>query len=341
MGTRLALAVATAAAMVASGHLRAAEGEFADLEVPDTIRVIVAYSAGGSTDALVRTVLPHFEQAIEELSDQSTSAVVVNLPGAGGEVGWTSLANADPDGSTIGIINLPAVPLVEAARDTGYEPWLESFVPLAVNVIDPNVVRLGSGTDYEDLQAAIDATKENPGSVTIGADGPLSDDHLAAYAIAQATGAEFAFVPYAGAAPANRAFQSGEVQIAIGNVFSYVQTEDVTKDAAVFAAEPYEMIPDVPTVESKLGIEAGELGSTRGFATPAGTPEEMTSLYRQALGRAFEEEEFKAEARKRNITLVRPRIGEEFGQLMQNQEAQVGELLDYFVQGGYIDAPSE
>ena len=47
------------------------------------------------------------------------------MPGAGGEVGWTSLSHAQADGSTIGIINLPAVPIVQAARDAGFEPWLE------------------------------------------------------------------------------------------------------------------------------------------------------------------------------------------------------------------------
>ena len=47
-----------------------------------------------------------------------------------------------------------------------------------------------------------------------GADGPLSDDHLAVYAMGSKYGAKFTFVPYSGGAPANKAFQSGEVEIA-------------------------------------------------------------------------------------------------------------------------------
>ena len=207
--------------------------KYANVKLPSTIRVIVSYNAGGSSDALARMTLPYWEKAILDLTGQKVNAVVVNLPGAGGEIGWTSLAHTQKDGSTIGVINLPAVPLVEAARKAGFSPWLEKFAPLGVNVIDPNVIRLAKSSKYGSLKEALAAAKAKPGSVTVGADGPLSDDHLAMYAVAQKAGAEFSFIPYAGGAPANRALQSGEVDIAIGNVFDHIQTKDSQKDATI------------------------------------------------------------------------------------------------------------
>ena len=54
--------------------------KYADVKLPDTIRVIVSYKAGGSSDALARITLPRWEKAIKELTGKSTSAVVVNLP---------------------------------------------------------------------------------------------------------------------------------------------------------------------------------------------------------------------------------------------------------------------
>lgn len=332
------LAVAAFAAAPVAGA--AAQQDYSDVEVPDTVRVIVAYSAGGSSDTLARVLLPYWEQAIEELSGQTTSAVVVNLPGAGAEVGFTALANADPDGSTIGVINLPSLPLLQAARETDFEPWLENFEPIGVNVIDPNIIMLAQDSKYESLEEAIQAAVDDPGSVVIGADGPLSDDHLAMYAIESETGAKFTFIPYAGGAPASRAFRTGEVELGIGNVFDYLQNEDVAKDAAAFQTERYDMVSDVPTLEEKVDVSVGDLGSTRGLAAPAGTPEDLLELYREAFGVAVENEEYQQAAAERNVTTVRPRIGKEFGQLMQEQDELVEELVQYFVEGGFIEAAS-
>ena len=313
-----------------------AQPKYENVEVPGTIRVIVAYNAGGSSDGLARVTLPYFESAIEELTGQSTNAVVVNLPGAGGEIGWTSLAHAQPDGSTIGIINLPAVPIVEAARDAGFEPWLEKFSALGVNVVDPNVVRLSKSSKYGSLKEAIEAAKANPGSVTVGADGPLSDDHVAMYALAKATGATFTFVPFAGASPANRAFLAGEVEIGIGNTFDHVNTVDGAKDAFVLRPTRYDAIADVPTAEEALGISLGNLGSTRGFAAPAGIPEDLLQVYREAFGLAFANEAFMKEAKERNITIVEPFIGEEFTGLMTDLQKTADDLMPLFIEGGYI-----
>lgn len=310
--------------------------KYADVEIPDTIRVIVSYKAGGSSDTLARVTLPRWEKAIKELTGKSTSAIVVNLPGAGGEVGWTSLSHAQADGSTIGIINLPAVPIVQAARDAGFEPWLEKFTALGVNVIDPNVIRLGTRSKYGTLAEAIDAAKQNPGSVTVGADGPLSDDHVAMYAIEKATGAKFTFIPYPGGSPANRSFMAGEVDIAIGNVFDHVKTKTSAKEAAVLLNDRYPLIEDIPTVKELLGVEIGEFGSTRGFATPTGTPEALVTVYREAFDMTFNDAEYQKEAKKRNITIVEPRVGDEFTKLMEENEQNTQELLQLFIDGGFI-----
>lgn len=332
-----ALVLAAAASLAAAAHAHAQQPEHADVDIPSTVDVIVAASAGGSSDALVRVTMPYWERAVEELTGREVSTVVKNLPGAGTEIGATALAAAKPDGSTIGLMNLPHFPLLEASRDTQFEPWLESFVPLGLNVVDPNVVILGESSRYETLKEAVEAAKENPGSVVVGAQGPLSDDQLALYALEEATGAKFAFVPYAGGSDANRALRGGEIDLTVGNTFDYVQLEDVAKDAAIFSPERYEMIGDVPTVQEALGADVGELASTRGFGAPAGLPEDVLNVYREALARTFENPEYQQEAKERNITIVEPRIGEEFGSVMEKQQEVVGRLLRYFEEGGYLE----
>ncbi|WP_110650482.1 tripartite tricarboxylate transporter substrate binding protein [Salinicola peritrichatus] len=328
---------AFAVAMVLSFNANAQEQDFSSVKVPSTIDVIVASSAGGSTDALARITMPYWKEAIQNLTGKDVATVIRNLPGAGTEIGATALATAEPDGATIGIINLPHIPLLQAARDVEFAPWLKAYTPLGVNVIDPNVIILGKRSKFDSLEQAIKAAKEEPGSVTVGAQGPLSDDHLALYALEEKTGAKFAFIPYAGGADASRAFLGGEIDITIGNVFDYVQVEDGAKDSAIFSNERSELIDNVPTLEEKIGVNVGEFGSTRAFAGPAGMAKETTALYRQALEEAFSNPQYIKEAKERNITLVEPRGGEELYQMMTELENVVQGQVQRFREAGYID----
>ncbi|MBL1419085.1 MAG: tripartite tricarboxylate transporter substrate binding protein [Alphaproteobacteria bacterium] len=309
----------------------------AAVDLPATIRVIVAYNAGGSSDTLARVTIPRWEAALEEITGQSTNTVIVNAPGAGGEIGWTRLSQAAGDGGTIGVINLPAVPLVERTRNSAYKPWLESFAPIAVNVIDPNVARLAKTSKYKTMQEAIDAAIANPGSVTVGADGPLSDDHAAMYAIEEATGAKFTFIPYSGSSAANRAFMAGEVDIVIGNVFDHTKSAEAAAEAMVLLPSRYDFIPDVPTAEELVGIKGLDLGSVRGFAAPASIDPELLKLYQDAFAMAYADEAFIAEMRAKNLTVVDALVGDAFGQKMADQEKLADTLFPLFKAGGYAE----
>jgi tripartite-type tricarboxylate transporter receptor subunit TctC len=311
--------------------------KYRDVTVPSTIEVIVAYAAGGGTDILVRTALPHLEAAIEELAGRRPNIVVRNIPGAGGEVGWVALTRARADGSTIGIINLPAIALVEAARKPAFAPWTEKLVPIGVNVIDPNILIANDRAPGRSLRGAIEQARRQPGSITIGADGPLSDDHLAVYALEAATGAKFTFIPYSGGAPAQRAFLSKEVELMMGNVSDYMNTKGSAVDSMIFWGSRYDLVPEVPTTNEALGRDVGAFGSTRGWAAPAGVPPRLLELYREAFALAMVKPAYVEEAKRRQLTLVEPRVGDAFGEIMRQTQQSVQELLQLFRQGGYIN----
>lgn len=336
---RMAAALTAGLALTAAVPAEAQEGgqDFSSVEVPSTVTMIVASSAGGSSDALVRVTASFFEEKVEEMTGQDIATVVKNMPGAGTEIGATALAGAKPDGSTIGLMNLPHFPLLEAAREVQFEPWLDAFAPLGLNVFDANVFILGQDSSYDSVSAALDAAREKPGSVIVGAQGPLSDDQLALYALEQQSDAKFTFIPYAGGSDANRALMGGEIDVTIGNIFDYIQLEDSAKDAAIFSEERADMIPDVPTIAEATGVETGNLGSTRGFGAPAGLPEEILALYREAFAQTFADPDYVKEAKARNITLVAPKTAEEFGEIMAEQQELVGGLIDVFREGGYLN----
>lgn len=314
-----------------------AQPKYSDVTVPGTIEAIVAYAAGGGTDILVRTALPFMEAAIEELTGRRPNTVVRNIPGAGGEVGWVALSRARPDGSTIGVINLPAIALVEAARKPAFAPWTEKLTPIGVNVIDPNILVANDRAPGRSIRGAIEKARSDPGSITVGADGPLSDDHLAVYALEAATGAKFTFIPYSGGAPAQRAFLSKEVELMMGNVSDYVNVKGSAVDSMIFWESRYELVPEVQTTNEALGRDLGMFGSTRGWAGPAGMPPRLLELYREAFGIAMAKAAYKEEAGRRQLTLVEPRIGDAFGEIMRQNQRSVQDLLELFKAGGYLE----
>src|SRR5699024_8592952 len=87
---------------------------------------------------------------------------------------------------------------------------------------------------------------------------------------------------------------------------------------------------DLPTLEESVGVDAGELSATRVFVGPAGLPEEITVLYIEAFEKVFNNQEFQQEAEKRSVTLVDPIMGEEFLEVMKDQQEIVSRLYPYF-----------
>ncbi|MCI5110576.1 MAG: tripartite tricarboxylate transporter substrate binding protein, partial [Marivita sp.] len=79
------------------------------------VEVIVGYSAGGGTDVMARTVAQFLEQEL------NGSVVVKNMPGAGGQIGFTEVAGANPDGYTLGTFNLPAALALTHDREADYD----------------------------------------------------------------------------------------------------------------------------------------------------------------------------------------------------------------------------
>lgn len=249
------------------------------------INLIVAYSAGGGTDVTARTLQPFLEKALGQ------NVVVVNRPGAGGEVGHTAIAEADPDGYTIGILNLPPMLTIPITRDAAFTA--DSFTPVAGLVRDPSAISVPANSPFETLDDLIAYAKENPGAVTIGTTGVGTDDHLAMRYLADAAGVTFTHVPFAGAGPARTALMGGHVSAAglnLGEALTAAHDGKV-RILAQFGTEPSEFAPDVPTVAS-LGYDV-YMQSERGIGMPAGVDPEIVAKLSDALASVAADEAFR------------------------------------------------
>ena len=248
------------------------------------VEVIVGYSAGGGTDVMARTVAQFLEKEL------NGSVVVKNMPGAGGQIGFTEVAKAAPDGYTLGTFNLPAALALTHDRDADYD--VNSYTYLANFVEDPNTITVAASSPFQTLGELLDAAKADPGAITLGLSSLGGNDHFGANMIAAASGAEFTLVPFKGASNARTAIMGGHVS---GGTMTLGQTTnfpDELRVLAVLAGERSPFRPDVPTAK-ELGFDV-QMSSLRGIVAPAGMDEAMADQLRAALTAVNENPEFQA-----------------------------------------------
>ncbi|MGW7682290.1 Bug family tripartite tricarboxylate transporter substrate binding protein [Kribbella sp. NPDC054772] len=152
------------------------------------VQLIVAFAPGGAVDTAARLVVPVLEKEL------GITVEVVNKPGAGGQVGYTFLTSAKPDGYTIGATGSPSVVVspLDPARGAKYDR--QSFQPLGMQVIDPAVIGVAPDSPYSSVKDLVDAAKAKPGTITVSTTGLQTGEHFAAADMEQKSGAKFALV---------------------------------------------------------------------------------------------------------------------------------------------------
>ena len=262
------------------------------------ITMIVAYAPGGGTDVLARSFAPY----IEKYLGGGASITIVNKGGAGGEIGFTATAQAKPDGYTIGFVNLPNLLSMPIERQTRYT--LASFEPLANMVDDPGAFVVHVDSPFKSLKDLVEYSKANPGAVTVGTSGVGSDDHIAMLAFAKQAGVKMTHVPFNGAAPNRTALLGRHITLGSFNVSEAVEfaKEGKVRMLAQMADKRIAMASDVPTFK-ELGFDVIN-GSQRGIAAPAGFPADAKKKLSDAIGKAVNDPEFQAQAKKLYLPLA-------------------------------------
>jgi tripartite-type tricarboxylate transporter receptor subunit TctC len=249
-----------------------------------SIELIVAFSSGGAVDTAARLIQPALEKEL------GTNVEVINKPGAGGQIGYTQLTSAKPDGYTIGATGSPSVVVSPLDPARGAKYTRASFQPLGRHVIDPTVIAVQPDSPYKTLKDLLDAAKANPKSMTASTTGLQTGEHFAMAQIQEATGSEFAPVHFSeGASQATTAFLGKHVDILVANVSD---VNDLTKQGkarvlGVMSEERAPSLPDVPTFkESGFDLVAG---TARGYSAPAGLPDAVATKIEAALQKAIED----------------------------------------------------
>ncbi|ELT45585.1 tripartite tricarboxylate transporter substrate binding protein [Arthrobacter nitrophenolicus] len=288
MKTRIRLAAVAAAGLLAltgCGANAGATNTASDFpRKGKSIEIVVAFGSGGAVDTAARLIQPVLEKEL------GTNVEVINKPGAGGQIGYTQLTSAKPDGYTIGATGSPSVVVSPLDPSRGAKYTRDSFQPLGRQVIDPTVIAVQPDSPYQTLKDLLDAAKASPKSMTASTTGLQTGEHFAMAQIQETTGSEFAPVHFSeGASQATTAFLGKHVDILVANVSDVT---DLTKQGkarvlGVMSEERAPSLQDVPTFkESGYDLVAG---TVRGYSAPAGLPDEVAEKLEAALQKAIED----------------------------------------------------
>ena len=256
------------------------------------ITMIVAYGAGGSTDVTARMLAPFIERYLG-----GARIVIVNRPGAGGEIGFAALADAAPDGYTIGFINTPNLITIPIERQARY--GLDRLDPLVNIVDDPGVMTVRADSPFRSVADVVEFAKGNPGALTVGSTGIGSDDHLAMLLLERQAGVKMTHVPFAGSAENYRAMLGSHTRICdqnLGEGLRGIAGGDPVRMLGVMSRARWDMAPDLPTFREQ-GY-AIDMVSMRGIGAPKGLPPDIRRTLIEAVTRAAMDPEFQAKARE-------------------------------------------
>jgi tripartite-type tricarboxylate transporter receptor subunit TctC len=285
-------ALAAGAALAVSGSAQA-QGNYPDRP----IKFVVGFPAGGATDVVGRLL----GQRLGEML--SRQIVVENKPGVAGNIGSQIVADAKPDGYTL-LVGNSIMSIVPALYDKlPYDPVngldaVAHFTTVPMIILAP----AGGVKSIEELAALL---RKEPGKLSYPSPGNGSLIHISSLLFCQRVQAEALHVPYRGSAPATQDTLAGRHTFqmdALGSVKSFIDAGRLTV-LAVCAEKRLPSLPDVPTVQEKLGFPFNVSTWNMIFA-PAGTPRPIVDKLNAAINEAIRNPELVEKAKPLEIEFV-------------------------------------
>lgn len=282
------IAVGAAVALAAGVAVAAAE-------YPDRpITFLVPFGAGGGTDVAARTYAPYLEKC---LGDNAT-LVVINKPGASGQLGFAELANSKPDGYTISTLNAPNF---EIGAITGTAYKLDQFELLG-NIVGTNVTLVvAKDSPIKTLADLIKVAKESKIPLNIGTSSLGAEDHLTGLRFAKMAGIKLTTLPLESAGNVRNAVIGGHIQVGSLSNNETAPFMDQLRVLATATPERLPEMPDVPTFKEQ-GFDL-VAGSNHVLGTRAGVPEEIRAKLASCIQQVAKDPAFLADAKKRSVSL--------------------------------------
>jgi len=278
--------IGTAATVLAAGPA------FAQEAFPShAITIITAFPPGGLNDIVTRPLATAMEPILKR------PVVVETKAGAAGQVGAQVVASAKPDGYTLLSHNTGISGYAEVDKLFGRPAKVTRahFIPLARLVADPVLLLVNEAQPYKTLNEFIAGAKAHPDTLVFSSGGLYGASHLPLAYLEKATGPlKLRHLPTNGGGPAIIAILGNNAQVTtlpVGATLPHVKAGKL-RPLANFGATRSKVLPDVPTLK-ELAFDV-EYYLWVGIFAPRGTPPEVVTTLRAAIGKAMQSAEFTA-----------------------------------------------
>jgi tripartite-type tricarboxylate transporter receptor subunit TctC len=247
---------------------------------PDrSVRIIIAFAAGGTIDTLGRIVAQKLGEAWGQ------SVFVENRPGAGGNIGAQAAAQSPPDGYTLHLGAQTLAVNVTLAPIAGFDP-VKDLAPIMWVATAQDVLMVPPGSPFRSVKELIDYAKSHPGELNYASLGIGSSGHLATTLFSDLAGIKVQHVPYTSYSQAVTDMISGRISLwitTLGGAVGNIQSGKM-RALAVSGRARAAQLPDIPTF-NELGIGFVDESSWYALFAPKGTPKEIIARINADLTR--------------------------------------------------------
>src|SRR5262245_33506535 len=285
------------------------------------VRMVVAFTPGGTTDFVARLLAERASAAIGQ------SIIVENRPGANGAIAAELVAKAAPDGSNLFFSTMGALAINPSLRpELPYDP-IRDFAPIAMLVRNTTVLAVGPALGVRTVPELIARAKEKPGGISMAVTGIGANSHLALELFQSAAGVKFQLIPYRGAAQAMTDILGNQVDgiFADAPVLLGQLSADKLVALAVMSAARSDVLPSVPTLV-ELGLPDTIAENWQGVLAPAGTPRAIIARLNRAFVDAVSDPDIRRRLVENGVT-VSPSSPEAFANLITSETTRWGKII--------------
>lgn len=272
-----------------AGAIVLAAGAASAQPLPNPVKLIVGYSAGGPVDQSARLLAPVLAKEL------GVNVIVENKAGANATLAGDAVVRAKPDGATLWFAASPTVTISpNVMKKMPFDPG-KDLLPVAPVLSYYNVLVINKDLPYQKLSDLIQYAKANPHKVTYGSAGMGGSNHLSGELFADRSGTKLSHIPYKGNAPAMTDVIGGQLTMMfdiIGSARTYISGGKV-RALAVTSPQRNPSLPNVPTV-AESGLDGFDVGGWYGVYAPVGTPADLVDRLNKAVTAAVNQPEMKA-----------------------------------------------